>query len=304
MSILAAYFATPRRLAGLATSAYLSYGLPVEKIMARKMHTALEAVHGMIYFAPEAATQFMGLGEQDDRTGYFAGRAAPMGAVSSQVVTATFYNFNPALVDQAMAGAWELADPADWTAARMRGVDGAMRRFFGEIIDGEMITRAAELARVAAQACWAHGRPLAAGLLSLDWPEPAHLSLWHGITISREFRGDGHVAALLTRDVGPMQALLLHAGEGKYPGEILRAMRAWSEPEWNATRADLQAQDLLSADGLLTDKGRALRDGIEASTDALAMAPWEALGQEGCDELRDIGKQLRQTLVDGGAFSF
>jgi hypothetical protein len=128
--------------------------------------------------------------------------------------------------------------------------------------------------------------------------------LWHAVTIIREFRGDGHIAALLTRDVGPMQALLLHAGEGKYPGEILRAMRAWPEPEWNATLADLQEQDLLNGDGLHTEKGRAFRDGIEASTDALAMAPWEALGQEGCDELRDIGKQFRQTLVDGGAFPF
>jgi len=272
--------------------------------MARKMHNALEAVHAMIYFAPEAGLEFKGLGEQDDQTGYFAGRVAPMGAVSSPVVTATFYNFNPALVDQAMAGAWELADPAEWNAARMRGVDGALRRFFGEVIDGEEITRAAELARVAAEACRTHGRPLAAGLLSLDWPEPPHLSLWHAVTIIREFRGDGHIAALLTRDVGPMQALLLHAGEGKYPGEILRAMRAWPEPEWNATLADLQEQDLLNGDGLHTEKGRAFRDGIEASTDALAMAPWEALGQEGCDELRDIGKQFRQTLVDGGAFPF
>ncbi len=272
--------------------------------MALKMHNALEAMHAMIYFAPEAELEFKGLGEQDDRTGYFAGRAAPMGAVSSQVVTATFYNFNPALVDQAMAGAWELADPAEWTAARMRGADGALRRFFGEIIDGEAITRAAELARVAAEACWAHGRPLAAGLLSLDWPEPPHLSLWHALTITREFRGDGHIAALLTRDVGPMQALLLQAGAGKYPGEILRTMRAWPEPEWNATLADLQAQDLLNADGLLTDEGRVFRDDIEANTDALAMAPWEALGDEGCEELRALGKQFRQALVDGGAFPF
>lgn len=272
--------------------------------MARKMHKALEAVHGMIYFTPEAGAEFSALGEQADQTGYFAGRAAPMGAVSAEVVTATFFNFNPDLVTKSMASAWDIASPAEWTAARMRAVDASMRRFFGDDVDGAEMARAAELTRIAAEACWSAGRPIAAGLLSLDWPEPAHLSLWHGITITREFRGDGHIAALVVGNVTPMESLLLHAGEGQYPGEILRLIRAWPEDVWNETLADLQARGLLGDDGLLTDEGHVFRDGIEDSTDASAIAPWEALGEDGCEELRALGKGFRQTLVDGGAFPF
>ncbi|MGH3530923.1 MAG: helix-turn-helix domain-containing protein, partial [Mycobacterium sp.] len=49
-----------------------------------------------------------GLG-MDFRMHYFASRSAPMGAVSANVVAATFYNFNPQLVAGAIPAAWGLA---------------------------------------------------------------------------------------------------------------------------------------------------------------------------------------------------
>jgi len=54
--------------------------------------------------------------------GYFASRSAPMGAVGPQVVTATFYNFNPELVARHIPRAWSLATPAAVLAARWRRV--------------------------------------------------------------------------------------------------------------------------------------------------------------------------------------
>ena len=62
---------------------------------------------------------------------YFAGRAAPMGAVGSGVVTATFYNFSPALVARHIPPAWQLASPAALVAARFAAADAALTRLLG-----------------------------------------------------------------------------------------------------------------------------------------------------------------------------
>src|SRR5579859_3031816 len=74
-----------------------------------RAHRALEQLHAMIYFAPEADEQLVAVGLRPGRMGYFASRAAPMGPVGPEVVTATFYNFNPELVARHIPRAWTLA---------------------------------------------------------------------------------------------------------------------------------------------------------------------------------------------------
>jgi len=275
----------------------------MDSIIARKMHRTLEPYHGMIYFSPEAASGYKSLGPQHPRTGYFASRAAPMGAVSAEVVTATFFNFNPDLVGEAMAGAWSVADPTAWVAARLSAADATLRRLLVEGIEGPDMVRAAELAREAAAACWTAGRPLAAGLLGLGWPDQPHLILWHAISILREFRGDAHIALLVAGGITPLEALLLHAGTGEVPGEVLRSTRAWPEESWNVALADLQKRGLLGDDAMLTSAGVELRDGIQEGTDLAAVNPWEAIGPEGCDQLRGLVRPYSKLLVAGGAFA-
>jgi len=274
----------------------------MELLIARKMHRTLEPYHGMIYFSPEAAAAYAGLGTQHDRTGYFASRAAPMGAVSAEVVTATFFNFNPLLVDEAMAGAWDVADPSAWVDARLHAADATLCRHLGDTVDSPDMKRAAELARQAADACWPAGRPLAAGLISMDWPEPAHLALWHAISILREFRGDGHVAILVAEGVTPLDALLLHAGTGEVPAGVLRATRSWPEDDWETAQSGLQHRGLVDSAGALTEAGAEFRERIQSQTDLLAMAPWEALGADDCDELRGLVRTYSKQIVAGGAF--
>ena len=65
---------------------------------ARKTWRTLEPVHGAIYFVPEAREEYAAIGLDDRMRGYFASRAAPMGAVPASVVIATFFNFDPDLV--------------------------------------------------------------------------------------------------------------------------------------------------------------------------------------------------------------
>ena len=97
---------------------------------ARKTWRTLEPLHGMVYFVPEAAEAYARVGVTG-RAGYFASRAAPMGAVPAEVVVSTFFNFNPDLVHAAIPAAWESATPDQLVAARFAAVDAAFDRLSG-----------------------------------------------------------------------------------------------------------------------------------------------------------------------------
>jgi hypothetical protein len=267
--------------------------------LARKMWRTLEPYHGLIYFAPEATAAYEALGVTGVN-GYFASRAAPMGAVPADVVIATFFNFNPDVVRQAIPAAWEVTTPAQLLEARLAGADAALRRAAGDLLDDPGVGRAAELARTAAAGCTTAGRPLYAGHASLPWPDPPHLALWHAISLLREFRGDGHIACLVEAGLEGIDALVVHAASGEVPRVALQTTRRWDDDAWDASVARLAERGLLDPDGSFTEAGAALRQHIEDRTDALAMAPWDALGADGCDELRGLVRPLSKAIVTSG----
>src|SRR5262249_9407901 len=157
----------------------------MDPTVARKTWRTLEPYHGLVYFAPEAAAAYAAFGSQG-QDGYFASRSAAMGAVSAAVVEATFFNFDPRLVRRALPGAWSIAPPSAWLAARLEGSDGALRRILGDdVLSSAEVAEAADLVRVAVDAGRYDGRPLAAAHAALPWPEAPHLALWHGISVLR-----------------------------------------------------------------------------------------------------------------------
>jgi hypothetical protein len=267
------------------------------------MHRTLEPYHGMVYFAREAGEEYEAVGVPD-RAGYFASRSAPMGAVSVEVVIATFFNFYPPFVHEAMDGVWDMVDPSEVIAARFRGADTALRNRLGDAVDGDDIREAAELATITAESCNPAGRPLCAGHLSLAWPDEPHVALWHAISILREFRGDGHIATLVEAGIAPCEALLLHGAMGEIPMAALKTTRAWPDDEWAATAASLRDRGLLDADDTLTPEGTALREGIEARTDELALSSWEPLGEDRCARLRSLVRPHSRAIVEGAGFGF
>ena len=277
-------------------------GVSEGAVRARKTWRTLEPLHGMIYFVPEAADAYARLGITG-RSGYFASRAAPMGAVTADVVVSTFYNFNPELVHAAIPRSWELATPAQLVSARFAAVDAASRRILGdEVVRSEDMARAAALARVAAEAAAdrVEGRPLAAGHADVAWPGEPHLVLWHAQSILREFRGDGHVAQLVVHGLTGLEALVTHAAAGEVPGHVLRATRAWSDEAWNAAAEDLRVRGWIEpGDALVfTAWGASQRRAIEDGTDALAAAPYEVLGDEVCGELRALVRPWSRAFAD------
>lgn len=272
-------------------------------IVARKTSRTLEPFHSLVNFAAEPEDCYDALG-LSATAGYLASRSAPMGAVTAEVVVATFYGFSPQLVHEAMAGVWELATPEQLVAARLAGVDVALHRLFGPALAGPEVEEAAALARVAAEAAPIGGRPLCAGHASLAWPDEPHLVLWHAITLLREHRGDGHVTCLLAAGIGPLESLVLHVGQGEVSRSFLQSTRGWSDEAWERAAAALAQQGLVAADGRATEEGRARRERIEAHTDELALAPWLPLGEDGCSRLRALVRPFSRAIVETGILGF
>jgi len=278
--------------------------------LARRTWRSFEAVHGMIYFTPDAPAAYAEVGVDRPRTGYFGSRSAPMGPVGPEVVIATFHNFHPGLVRHAMAagtscpdGVWTRTSPAALVEARLRAADVSLRRALGDevLASEELALAAAQLRRVALAACERpEGRPLFAGHASLAWPDEDHLVLWHAQTLLREFRGDGHVAALVLEDLDGLGALISHAASGDVPARVLQATRAWSDDEWRAGVAAMADRGLVHDDGSATVEGRAQRDRIEHATDAAAAGPFGAIGATACEELLPIGARLSGLVVRAG----
>jgi hypothetical protein len=272
--------------------------------LARRGHNATNLLHSLIYFVPETEQQLTGAGLRAGRMCYFAGRAAPMGAVGSGVVTAAFYNFSPGLVARSIPAAWELASPDAVASARLAAADAALTRLLGPdvIASADMITLAA-LLRDAVSACGAEGRPLYAGHADLAWPDAPHLVMWHAASLLREHRGDGHIWALACAGLSGIEALVTHTATATgFLPEFARASRGWSQDEWDSAVSGLAARGLLDGQGALTPAGQALRDQLEEQTDQLAAPPWQYLGEERTEDVVRIGKAMTRAVLKAGAF--
>ncbi len=271
----------------------------MDSVTARKTWRTLEPIHGAIYFVPEAAEEYRTLGIDDRMRGYFASRAAAMGAVDAPVVIATFFNFDPGLVERSMDGVWDLVRPDAILAARRRAADRMLCRIAGDLVRSSEIAEAAELARAAAErACGSpEGRPLFAGHAALEWPDEAHLVLWHAQTLLREYRGDGHIAALTASGLSGCEALVTHAAAGDVPAAVLQSTRQRTDADWQRAIDRLTADGWLDESGAFTDVGRERRQWIEDRTDELAAAPYDAIGVDGCDRLRELAPPLSRQMA-------
>nr|WP_285748292.1 hypothetical protein [Lentzea sp. NBRC 105346] len=253
----------------------------------------------MIYFAPEAHTRYAAVG-LDPAAGYFASRAAALGPVSAETVIATFYNFRPGRVRESIPAAWEKATPSQLITLRLEAADEALRRGLGPLISS--VSEVAGLARIAAEhaSSMLHGRPLFAAHAALPWPTEPHLVLWHAQTLLREFRGDGHLAALLMEGLSGLEALVIHAASGEVPAESLRKTRGWSTEDWEAAVASLTSRGLLTADRTLSPDGLTLRQRVEDRTDAMAAPAYDTLGEDKRARLIELGAPLSQAIVAAG----
>ena len=268
--------------------------------MARALWRRLEAIHAVTYFSPEPVSALAAAGYRGYWMGYFAQRAAPLGAVGPELVTAIFYNFSPWRVAKALPDAWGMAPPDVALEARASGSTAALRRAFdGADMEPELAT-AAELAGRAARAAPLDGRPLFAANAALPWPEEPVDALWHAATLLREHRGDGHVAALIAAGVAGREAHVLQVAAGATTRDVMTVARDYDDVEWQQVIAGLAERGLLTADGELTAEGRALKADVEERTDRIALAAFASLDDDELQQLLAALTPLAKAVVAAG----
>jgi hypothetical protein len=253
--------------------------------LARALWTLFEPIHAVTYFSDEARAEFAAVGLTRYWDGYFAGRAAPLGAVAGPPVTAIFSGFAPFLVDRALPASWSVASPDVVLEARLAGAAATLRRL---VPDEDAVARAAAaLAPIAARVDTV-GRPLSAANASLPQADDPHRSLWQSAATLREHRGEGHVIALVSLGIAGLTTLLLRTGVDLDAGSLQKA-RGWTDDEWNAEADRLIDRGLLRADRTTTSAGVELLAEAERLTNRLALEPWAHLDEQ---ELLDVARAL------------
>jgi hypothetical protein len=265
--------------------------------IARRMFELVEPIGVIPYSADEPNEAMFALGFTDFWDTYFAGRAAPLGRTTAEVVHALFYNFAPGEVARHIPKVWETTTPEAAIAARERGCVTALRRVLGEHVDSPAFARAAELLTKAATSAPSEGRPMYAALRTLPVPDEVVARLFHAASMLREHRGDGHIAALMVEGVGGLEAHALLALDMGMPPERFGRIHHLPAAQLAAITDGMRERGLIGDDGWLTDRGRAVKQRVESLTDELAATPYDCLRPDELDELITALEPLAALLV-------
>ncbi len=276
--------------------------------LARRLGSVLEPVIGQVYFSPECHQNYVSLGFDPspgdangvalpDGPAYFASRGSVLGQVPGEVVAAAFGVFSAAIVVPSVELAWQRTDAATIRVARADGAVAQLRRLIGDRPVG--VERALELMERAARVLPITGRPLAAGIRSLDVPDDPLAAVWHVGDFLREYRGDCHNAAWVAAGLTATEIGILSELMWGLPARSYSRTRGWTSDEFDVAEHRLRDFGYLDGSGSdthLSQQGRHAREQIETVTDDQMRPALDALGNH-AEELFDIlapwGQQVR-----------
>lgn len=232
---------------------------------------------GWIFWDPGAFERYSDLGVPGP-LGYFGSRGAPLAPAGDEAVVAAFYTINPTYVRLGLKMVRDhMTFDAMW-AARDEAIIAGLSTYIENDALKEVTILETDLWQ-AVEACPVAGRPLFAACLDMERPDDPLLSTWHAINCLREWRGDTHMALLVTADIGPVEASLLHSAWVGYPDEWIAKSRQWDEREITKGFEMLRAKGLAEdGEDAVSQKGVDLREAIEKRTNALTAKPWQRIG--------------------------
>lgn len=255
-------------------------------------------VHVPVYFAPDAKQRYEEIGLKGYWMGYTASRSAALGAPSAPVVTALFHGFAPSIIERALPSAWERATPETILATRY----DVVRSTLGPALEGtglEVAAAGRELGLLTEGIDFA-GKALAAAHYSVPAPDDEIGLLWHHASVIREYRGDCHIAILTAAGLDGVSSNVLAAAAG-YVKPDQRAMRGWTEEQWQTAIEQLMTRGWVDDSGAITPTGQAARDQIEDTTDRVCAAGLDreatARGITVETKLVDIARHLRDVIT-------
>jgi hypothetical protein len=254
-----------------------------------------EPIHVVTYFAAQGRDALTAAGLRGFWRGYFAGRAAPLGAVPAAPVLASFFSFAPSMVTRALPEVWAMASPEVTLRARAQGAVAALEVLLTGVPATD-VTGAVALLEEATAALEPAGRVLGAANQALPVNEHPLARLWQACTTLREHRGDGHIAALVASALGPLDILALRCGLDLSWATVQPA-RGWTDREWTAAQARMMDRGWLDDDGATTATGRDLVDSLEDATDVASAAPWDALGPASTQRLTELLRPMARACA-------
>lgn len=270
-----------------SSSADLPAPSPVESAApARRLRDAFEPVAMHAVWSPLVHERLAERGLDFFGT-YVIGRAGVMGEPSGQVVSSAFAAFEPGMIGGIWDQARQLVPVAEARQLTIDSTAESLRSVLSDSDEGEVTSAADRLAAVV-DGLDATGRPLFAGVQSLDWPSDPYGRLWQATLALREHRGDAHTAAYVGEGFDPVRMNMLTELWLDYPLGEYSGTRAWPEGVTAAALASLQDDGLVDGELNITEEGKQVRYAIESRTDAMEQPVISALG----DDLDAITEQL------------
>jgi hypothetical protein len=264
---------------------------------ARRMFELVEPIGVIPYSADEPNEAMFALGFTNYWDTYFAGRAAPLGLATAEVVDALFYNFAPGEVARHIPKVWRTTTPEAAISARRAGCVKALRRILGDRVESPAFARATDLLTKAATSAPTQGRPMYAALRALPIPDDVVARFFHAASLLREHRGDGHITALMVEGVGGLESHVLLALDMDMPAEKFGRIHHLPPSQLAAVIDGMRERGLVGEDGWLTAAGRAVKQRVEALTDDLAAPPYESLEPGELDDLTTALEPLTALLL-------
>ncbi|HSP37067.1 MAG TPA: hypothetical protein VLR26_04880 [Frankiaceae bacterium] len=235
----------------------------------------------------------------DFLSSYVWGRAASLGEPAPDVAAAAFAWFEPGFVRAMYDEGRSRVSRDDLLTLRTgAAVDGLQEILATE--DVSEVADAADRLRRALDSLDMIGRPLFAGLRALPWPAEPAGQLWRACDLLREYRGDGHIAAVASSGLSPVEMNILTELWVGLPLLSYTATRAWSEDQMGAAIVALQKRGWVEGEEL-TEDGRVGRRAIEDRTDAAESALVTALGPD-IDALAYLLDGWGQLCIEADAF--
>ena len=278
--------------------------MSASRSIARSVWAAAEPFTLWGLFRPGATTALQAHGI-DARATYLVCRAAPLGATNPAVVVAAFRSLPAGPILAAFPRIWGLVSPADALNLTHDAVERECQELFADVHLPASPGDIAALLDGLVDGLDVTGRPLGAAGRSVPSPDAPWAAVWRHLTTLREYRGDAHVAALVTADLDLVETeVLMAAWAGdRVDVPLLRTSRAISDDAWQQAEKRLCERSLLDDDGGITADGTALREHLEDLTDRASAAPWRTVAAEQVEMLRSFATQVSALLIERGRIS-
>ena len=133
-----------------------------------------------------------------------------------------------------------------------------------------------------------------AALRSLPVPDDVVVRLFHSASLLREYRGDGHIAALMAEGIGGLESHVLYGLANGIPAEKFGRIHHLPRAQLGDLIDGVRDRGLIGSDGWLSPTGEGVHERVEATTDRLAEKPYDALTPQ---ELEDLATGLEPLAV-------